>query len=361
VQGESNACIDAETLAAWANGGLRPAEAVTVEQHLSECDRCTAMLATFVRTTPTAPVVESLWHRWRLPWLVPIATAATALALWIAVPGNQTQSESETFATARQEKAAQAREETPAQPTPPEQVEARAKKVEAKEATPAPPPAIGALEKREGTARPESQIARADEAERRTRELAEPLQVPQAPAKAVEADQRAADAQAPGRLASAPPSPPAPTAEVAAPSSAAGRAAASPIPSERNTQTLARAVAAPTTVISSNPANRWRIVGGSQVERSTNAGRQWERVTIPSIVTLTAGTSPAPTVCWLVGRAGAVYLTTDGMRFTRIAFPEAIDLTAVQATDDRHATVISIDGRTFRTDDQGATWTRATP
>ena len=79
-------CVDAETLAAWADGGLPKTEAAAVELHLSECDRCTAMLATFVRTTPDAPAVESLWRRWNLRWLVPVATAATVAALWVLIP-----------------------------------------------------------------------------------------------------------------------------------------------------------------------------------------------------------------------------------------------------------------------------------
>ena len=79
-------CVDAETLAAWADGGLPKTEAAAVELHLSECDRCTAMVATFVRTTPDAPAVESLWTRWNLRWLVPVATAATVAALWVLIP-----------------------------------------------------------------------------------------------------------------------------------------------------------------------------------------------------------------------------------------------------------------------------------
>ena len=84
------ACIDAETLAAWAEGGLPASEAAAVEMHLADCERCTAMLATFVRTTPEAPAVESLWRRWHLRWLVPVATAATVAALWVLVPRPET-------------------------------------------------------------------------------------------------------------------------------------------------------------------------------------------------------------------------------------------------------------------------------
>ena len=80
------ACVDAETLAAWVDGGLPKADAAAVEMHLAECERCTAMVATFARTIPDAPVAESLWTRWHLRWLVPLATAATVAALWVLVP-----------------------------------------------------------------------------------------------------------------------------------------------------------------------------------------------------------------------------------------------------------------------------------
>ena len=80
------ACVDAETLAAWVDEGLPKAEAAAVEMHLAECERCTAMVATFARTIPDAPVAESLWTRWHLRWLVPLATAATVAAVWVLVP-----------------------------------------------------------------------------------------------------------------------------------------------------------------------------------------------------------------------------------------------------------------------------------
>ena len=71
---------------------------------------------------------------------------------------------------------------------------------------------------------------------------------------------------------------------------------------------------------------------------------------------LTAGAAPEPTVCWVVGRAGTVLVTTDGRTWQPVAFPEPVDLVAVQARDGRAATVITADGRTFRTADGGRTW-----
>jgi photosystem II stability/assembly factor-like uncharacterized protein len=66
-------------------------------------------------------------------------------------------------------------------------------------------------------------------------------------------------------------------------------------------------------------------------------------------------------VCWLVGARGLVLLTTDAVRWRRMAFPESVDLVAVQATDASHATVTAADGRRFSTSDGGATWTGRPP
>jgi photosystem II stability/assembly factor-like uncharacterized protein len=114
-------------------------------------------------------------------------------------------------------------------------------------------------------------------------------------------------------------------------------------------------------ILSPDPATRWRVVGTGQVERSTTRGAQWERATLPESVTLTGGASPSPSICWLVGRSGAIYVTTDGLRFMKVPFIDRSDFVSIQATDARRATVVTIDGRTMRTDDQGATWTRVLP
>ena len=106
---------------------------------------------------------------------------------------------------------------------------------------------------------------------------------------------------------------------------------------------------------------RWRVIGAGQVERTTTGGAQWVRAALPESATLIGGSSPSPSVCWLVGRAGAIYVTTDGLRFVRVPFRDRTDFVSIQATDGRRATVITIDGRTLRTEDQGANWIRITP
>jgi photosystem II stability/assembly factor-like uncharacterized protein len=95
------------------------------------------------------------------------------------------------------------------------------------------------------------------------------------------------------------------------------------------------------------------------VQQSTDGGSTWQPVVTGVSADLTAGSAPATTVCWIVGRAGTVLLTTDGRRFDRLPFAEPVDLAAVQAIDARTATVTTADGRRFRSGDGGHTWTRA--
>jgi photosystem II stability/assembly factor-like uncharacterized protein len=109
-------------------------------------------------------------------------------------------------------------------------------------------------------------------------------------------------------------------------------------------------------VASPGTAFRWRIGPAGAVEYSTDSGITWESRPTGVDADLLAGASPSGTVCWVVGRAGTVLLTTDGRQWRRVAFPAAMDLTAVQATDARTATVTASDGRRFRTADGGGTW-----
>jgi photosystem II stability/assembly factor-like uncharacterized protein len=58
----------------------------------------------------------------------------------------------------------------------------------------------------------------------------------------------------------------------------------------------------------------------------------------------------------MVGRAGVVLLSTDGLTWRRMGFPTAADLVSVRATDERTATVTDVNGRTYATTDGGMTW-----
>jgi hypothetical protein len=300
-----SSCVNGETIAAWTAGALRTDEAADVERHLVECARCQAMMAAFVRTTPPAPVRESIWHRWRLGLVVPLATAATAAAVWIALPDSAAVPSSRdraasSVALEQQAPAAPARSAAPAA------------------AEPSAPPV--SLRDRRDTRASNNEVRK-------------------------QSDETTLMRSAEERFAAAPVAPPAEGA-------AAGRRESDITMPVR---TLAQAVA-PVEIVAPGGTVRWRILSGRQVERSTTAGREWTPADIASPELLTSGAAPSSSVCWMVGRGGAIYMTTDGVRFERLPFPETADLILVTAVDDRTANVAAADGRSWRTVDQGRTW-----
>ena len=385
----STPCVDGETLAAWSEGGLRSTDAARVEAHVADCARCQAMVGAFVRITPAAVAAKSPWQRWRLGWLLPLATAAAAVALWAVIPGTTVRQESQvTLADARRDTPAPAASSAP---SPPPAAEREA-------AALAPPPQFAdQLQRRQATsdaAAAEDKLAKKKERDENAAAVEAPRPLNEAVAitgaapavdtaqtlasvrarndapseptpaqplieqrKAVEervavAPQAAPVPAAPAR--STPPPPPAsPAPTTGGRGAIADRAAASGRAAEFGVTQSASAIEIPTPVAST----RWRLAV-SGVERTTNNGTTWVAVPGVDFMPVRAGSAPAVNVCWIVGSNGRVYLTTDGLRFTRLGFPEAVDLVAVRATDARTATVTTADGRTFRTTDGGANWTQ---
>jgi hypothetical protein len=300
-------CPDAEKIAAWHEGSLRAEEAAVMERHVADCTRCRVLMAVLIQTSPAAPAVESLWRRWHLGWAVPLATAATAAALWIAVPGNTSSPE-----LSNREAKAVPIDATP-QAAPPATPSPAA-------TAPSAPKAADSFQKAAAPPR-EEERTRANANESPRRELAD--------------ERAAADAALTERI------------EVDK------RENINPAPQPF---AAARQASPPFEIVAPGGSARWRIVGGQQVEWSTSTTTDWGPAAIESPDVLTAGTAPSASVCWIVGRRGAVYVTSNGMRFTRVPFPEMADLVAVTATDDRTATVSSADGRSWQTIDRGATW-----
>jgi photosystem II stability/assembly factor-like uncharacterized protein len=111
-------------------------------------------------------------------------------------------------------------------------------------------------------------------------------------------------------------------------------------------------------ILSPEPAFRWRIGAPGTILRSTDSGITWTSQRTPAPVTLAAGAAPARDVCWIVGRSGAVMLSTDGTAWQLRPFPEPVNLTAVRAVDSKNAVVTAADGRQFSTTDGGASWSR---
>jgi photosystem II stability/assembly factor-like uncharacterized protein len=115
---------------------------------------------------------------------------------------------------------------------------------------------------------------------------------------------------------------------------------------------------APPPLVNSSPdrASQWRIVGSGVVEHTSDGAATWQPQPIGVATAIRAGAAPDARVCWLVGAAGVVLRTTDGASWTRIPFPEPVELVAVHASDAVHAAVSTADGRRFATNNAGATW-----
>ena len=288
------------------------------------------MLAAMARTTPLAPAqAVARWWKPAFRWLVPLTAAAAAVLIWTIVPSRdgrvtvQQVSESVDATSQAPIRRPSSREPTAVDVVPPTSA-----------VTPTP-------------RREPQTLADAKEAElsRRSTEGAKA----ENPGPENDKKSPAADASV---LAEA-------SARTDRSRTAAENAAAAPAaPAQPMAKTFS--FGAPETVIvSSNPASRWRILQGGQVQRSADGGATWQTQTTGVSDTLSGGWSPSPSVCWLVGPRGIVLRTTDGRSWTRIPFPEAVPLASIRATDGQTATVTTVDGRQFVTEDGGRTWARA--
>ncbi len=306
-RGAANRCPDAETMAAWMDGGLDAAAAVLAESHIADCARCQAVVATMSRaasaeTTGVAVSTEGgrPWWRVNLRWMAPLAAGATAAILWMVVPGQHAP-----MTTTRQSEPAGAF--APAEPPAPQD-------------KPAAPRIEGFA-----AAVPEAPLKRED-----ARDGAAP-----------EAAGRPADAQAS--------SAPSPRAELAMP--------VPPPAAARQASSEAAADLAETLVEIPTPdrAIRWRLTSAA-VQRTLDGGQSWIAVEVEHAEDLLAGSAPSTTICWLAGRNGIVMLTADASSWRQVSTPSPADLVRVEAVDDTSAVVRTADGRRFRTVDGGATW-----
>jgi hypothetical protein len=365
----AEACVDAETLAAWAEGGLSGPALELVQTHVADCGRCQALVGTFARIDTIVPTREPARVPRRLAaWLVPLGAAAAAVVavgLWIAMPRNQDLRDS------RLSQAAQKPNQTVAAPTPSSPQESPVPAVAAAsplEQDRANVPA-GAPSTLNGTA---SAPAEARESGRSKEEASsvfaagalgknDKASTDQAGARAEEARRDAPRIESKAASTAAPAATPAPAALAVPSAPAPGAERERAVGQVREVDRLAdAAVVAGVEIISPDPAVRWRIVG-SVLSRSVNGGARWEIVPTGVTTNLSAGSASSPWVCWVVGRQGVVLLSTDGVRWRRVVFPEPADLSAVRATDARTATVSTVDGRTFVTTDGGTSWVLRQP
>jgi hypothetical protein len=330
----SGSCLDAETIATWADGELKGKNLEIAEAHLSECARCQALAAALVQTGPGTPSAEPHWWRpGRLGWLVPLSAAALALlvwvAVWVAIP---TQERSSSLVSVRAP-------EPPPAPSKP-QTPGTAQELAAA-------PAVSRAEQRVASVSP-----------RREMKNGAKLIDERAPrARADEALSRGQTAAAGSSAVSVAPPASAPAPAPAAPATLPARNAAGVAGALGDVRIMSKeAVTVSSDIVSVDGTVRWRIIPPASVQRSADGGVTWELLSTGLPVELTGGAAPSGSVCWLVGRGGTVLLSTDGRRWQRMAFPDGADLTAIQATDARTAIVTTADGRRFRTTDGGVSW-----
>jgi hypothetical protein len=331
-------CLDPETLAAWAEGGLSGRELEMAQSHVADCARCQNILAVLVhgaREVTTVPV-KTPWAaqgrtRW-LAWVVPLTAAAAAVTIWVAVPRGPAREQPS--ASGQTQLADRKAPEAPASGM-------RQQSTDAKDLQMQVPAA-----KSDQSSRDQAQAELRKDSDRRELDT---LKQESQPADAGAVD-RADKLRAANEPAAVAPETPVAAAAPAAPSATARQAF-----QERSANSAAQKVAPSGAVASIGVTNRWRI-SGTTLERSVNGGSTWSAVATGVTSELTAVSSPSNIVCWVVGRRGMVLRTIDGQNFSRVAFPEITDLSAIQAVDAQSATVTASDGRVFTTADGGAAW-----
>jgi len=379
-------CLDAETLAAWADGGLDRQQAALTEVHLSNCGHCQALLAALTQALPPSVSrdrdgTRALW-RW---WPVPATAAAAAVVLWVVIPQEQYLAPPEPSAEIAQSPGAASagagaappaalltpetpRPETPAVVERPPTIEVRAdapapavtaatipatSKPASTPPTQAPPAAVVAPPQVAVVSPPQVAVVSPPQ----VAVVAPPRVAENKAATAVAERAASTDARretvapkptaTPTRTARAVEAAPAPT---AVPTAASPPAAAAPPAAPAPLR-----AAGPGQVLSPDPLVRWRF-SADGLEYSINGGGIWDQVSGAIGPFVTAGSAPSATVCWLVARGGGVFVTGDGRNFFRARFPEITNLVGVTATSRTAAIVTAEDGRTFATADGGVTW-----
>ena len=324
------ACLDADGAATFVEGVMSPRERAIAQEHLADCPRCQALVAAMVRTTP-APAKRIWWRRPAVAWLAPLTAAATALAIWINVRDNGAVRR-EAAREVADASAVELRPTLPAAADPPRQ----SAKADAPLRDAAPgSAAAGTARAGETNAAPAANASAPSD----TAQTFDRLEKPQPATPSLEPQASAADAAVNRPAAAAVPAPPSAAAEAMRARAFASRADAA--------------------IISLNRTSQWRLGVGGEVQHSADGGMTWQAQGTGVTVAPTAGFSPAPSVCWLVGPAGLVLITTDeGRSWRRLPFPIDTDLASVRATDHLSATIAAADGRTFVTSDGGATWRR---
>jgi hypothetical protein len=366
-------CPEADLLAAFAEGQLTAHEQSTLETHVAACDRCQETLAVLSQEPSLEEVgeivapLETGWFTWvtrpRLKWLVPISAVATVAVVFFATrPLIAPEGEAPSTEVAR---IAQA----PSEPARASDVELLMERDKAASVAPARPEAEPALRKETGKRQADQMAGTTLAADAPPPTLSgqaapDRKALAEAVANQVPTERAAADEQRPKggaepvspQIATAPTAASAPTKGAAAAKTPAADAMRAMPATAQTREELRRLEPAATVMATPDGRVRWRLGPGGRIWRSTDAGSTWHWQPADVTADLVAGSAPSATTCWAVGTGGVVLLTVDGQRWTLLPFPLRVDLAAVQATNDRIATVTTRDGRRFETLDAGLTW-----
>lgn len=356
-------CVDAGTLAAWADGTLTEAGRAAIETHAADCARCLALLAAITRIEPV-PIAPPWWRRSPIAWLLPLTAAAAGVVIVVRLavleqrPAVSQPAAAPATAVSQPGRVPQA-PSAPAQPP--------ATTLASQAPAPAKRQKPGPIDVEPGRAESAPQEAAAAES---ARAAPAPSATPVPPSTQVPASAPVppstppsvpAPAAAPSLTAAAP-SPATPAQQVvtsaARDQAAGGRGGGGSRAFAAQTTTKAAGASPPVPILIESPDrhSQWRIVGDA-VEHTEDGGATWQPQPIGVVSPVRAGAAPDARVCWIAGAGGVVLRTSDGTTWTRIPFPERADLVAVQASDASHAVVTTADGRRFATTDGGGTWT----
>jgi len=101
----------------------------------------------------------------------------------------------------------------------------------------------------------------------------------------------------------------------------------------------------------------WRVWPGGKIEYSFDSLRTWETQKSGVTVDLTGGSAPTAKICWVIGKAGTILLTTDqGRHWKKLVSPIA-DIAGIEALDGKRASIWTASHKqSFETNDGGVTW-----
>jgi photosystem II stability/assembly factor-like uncharacterized protein len=102
----------------------------------------------------------------------------------------------------------------------------------------------------------------------------------------------------------------------------------------------------------------WSLQNSGLIYR-TNDRKVWTPQYTGVQADLLAGMAPSATVCWAVGRKGAILLTTDGVHWEKVPSPTTSDVIGISAASKDVATIFTAGGVSYSTFDGGSNWQAA--